>query len=177
MGTDETQTAETKPTFKEYVKSFFRKIGNLFIRYPIALPVAIIVIVGAFLCFVVFRKTFQIGGILQKLFGRKTNTDPDIRTTVVPNRVDEKGNPILPGQSDSQGFVQPVVVPIKEPDMFDNPNVITIDHPSKGETKIPLPTGVKNSDVSQIIVAQPNSKEVGNNDKGVDTNELLIILK
>ncbi len=177
MGTEETRTIETKPTFKEYFKSFFRKIGNLFIRWPVALPIAIIVIVGAFLCFVVFRKTFQIGGILQALFGHKTNTDPNIKTTVVPNRVDDKGNPIIPGQSDDKGYVQPVVVPIKEPGIFDDPNSITIDHPNKGETKIPLPTGVKNSDVSQIIIAQPNSKEVGNNDKGVNTNELLIILK
>jgi hypothetical protein len=49
------------------------------------------------------------------------------------------------------------VVPINEPGIFSDPSTVEFTPP--GETKpvvVPLPTGVKNSDVSQVVVVSPS---------------------
>jgi len=170
---EETKSAETKPTFGAWLKSLIYSIGNFLIRYPLATAATIFLIVAAILL-AIFGQKFQIGGLLGKLWGKKPSTDPNIRVIPPPGRVDDKGQPIAPGTPDKEGYTQAaVVVPIKDPGIFSDPNTIVIQHPDKGEVTIPLPTGVKNSDVQQIIEVAPNVYQIANNDKGADTDQLL----
>lgn len=151
------------------------KLLALVIRYPVATVLTVLTVsVAVFLAF--FGKTIQIGGLLGKFWGKK-EPKKDRRNEVTPGRVDESGKPIQPGQSDDQGWVQaPVTTDIKEPGIFDDPGTVTVIHPEKGEVEIPLPTGVKNSDVKEVTEIRPDVYEVRRNDKGVDTKEVLSIL-
>lgn len=153
------------------IKLFFKKIFDFVLRYPVAIVVTIFLVIVTLLFFV-FRSRFQIGGILEKLWG--TEKKENLRLIPPEDRKDEKGIQIQPGKSDEKGFVQaPVNVEIKEPGIFSNPNKITIVHPEKGEVVLELPTGVKNRDIKQIVEVSPNVYQVANNDKGVDAGKLL----
>lgn len=151
------------------------KVLILVIRYPVATVLTVLTVtVAMFLAF--FGKTIQVGGLLGKLWGKK---DPakSSRNDVAPDRVDGAGKPIQPGQSDDHGWVQaPVTTDIKKPGIFDDPDTVTVIHPDRGEVKIPLPTGVKNSDVKEVTEIRPNVYEVRRNDGGVDAKEVLSIL-
>lgn len=159
----------------KYLKAFFKRVYELMVKYPLAVAAAVFLIVGAAIM-AIFGHEVQIGGLLQQLFGKKPQ--PDIRVIPPPGRVDKSGNQIALGDSDDRGFVQvPVTTKIKEPGIFSNPDTITVVHPEKGEVTIPLPVGVKNKDVSEVIEVEPGVYQIKNNDSGVDTGELRDILK
>lgn len=158
----------------EYLKAFSKAIGRWLVRYPLAAAAAAAVIVGA-VFLLLMGKNVQIGGLLGKLFGKKKV--PNARGVPPEGRVDDDGKPIRPGESDGKGWVQaPAIEEIKKPGLFDDPDTITIVHPEKGDVKIDLPEGVKNSDVREVVEIEPDVYEVRNNDKGADTKKLLNVL-
>jgi hypothetical protein len=126
-------------------------------------------------------KNIQIGGLLGKLFGKDPQDGKkpiDVANTVPEDRVDENGVIIKPGEPDSKGQTQAVVVPIEEPGLFDDPSKVKITPP--GETKpivIDLPDGVKAQDVDKVIVVKPEVYAVTVKDKsgikGEDIDSLL----
>lgn len=159
----------------EWIKVAVAVIYKFILQYPVAVILTIVIVLGAAFL-MMFGHTIQIGGLLGKLWGKKSQL-PDIKTTVPSDRKDEDGKPIPIGESDDKGWVQaPVTTDIKEPGLFSNPGVVTVVHPEKGEVKIPLPTGVKNSDIKEVVEIRPDVYEVKRNDKGVDTKEVLDIL-
>lgn len=160
----------------EYLKALFKRIYELMVKYPLAVAAAVLLAVGA-IVMALAGHDVQIGGLLEKLFGKK-KTNPNIRVLPPPNRVDSSGDPILPGESDDKGYVQaPVSTKIVEPGVFSNSDEIVVIHPEKGEVVIPLPIGVKNKDVAEVVEVEPNVYQIKNNDNGVDTSELRDILK
>lgn len=159
----------------EYVKAFFRRLYEIALKYPLAVAGTVVLVAAAVFC-AVGGKTLQIGGLLGSLWGKKPG--PDVRNLPPPNRKDENGNLIPPGTPDDKGWVQaPVNLDIKSPGIFSDPNKVVIVHPDKGEVEITLPTGVKNSDVKSVVEVSPDIYQVRNNDKGVDVDHLLEILK
>ncbi len=172
---DLTEVEETKPTFKAMVKSIAYKIGNFFIRYPFAIAATVFLLIGG-IFLAAFGQKVQLGGILAKLWGKTDPRDlPDAPTVIPPKeRVDDQGKTIEPGQSDDLGYVQvPVVLPIKEPGLFSDPDSVVVVTPEGKDISIPLPTGVKNKDVKEVILVSPNVYEIANNDRGVDAGTLL----
>jgi hypothetical protein len=157
----------------ETVKSFFKTLLTWFLRYPAAIVITVFVITIT-LILIVYGKKIQIGGLLGKIWGKDINKYKQIaRETIPVNRVDENGKPIQPGQSDTGGYVQaPVSTDIKESGILSDPNIVEIIDPEKGEVAIILPTGVKNSDVKEIIIIKPSVYEVKRNDGGVSIHEL-----
>jgi len=143
------------------------------LKYPFAVIGTILLVVFATLA-VFFGQKIQIGGLLGLLWGKKDGTDPNVRVLPPPDRVDKDGKPIPAGESDDKGWTQaPVNVVLKDPGIFSDPNVLVITHPDKGEVKIPLPEGVKNADVKQVVEVAPNVYQIRNNDKGTDAGKLL----
>lgn len=120
--------------------------------------VALIVIVLAIVLVSMGLKDLQIGGLLGLLFGKKSPEQKaiDVANTVPPNRVDPNGKVIQPGTPDTKGDTQAIVVPIKDPGLFANPDTISFTPPGSTQPiEIQLPDGVKNKDVQQVIVVQP----------------------
>lgn len=160
----------------EYFKALSKRLYELMVEYPLAVAAAILLIIGA-IAMALAGHDVQIGGLLEKLFGKK-KTDPNIRVIPPSGRIDVNGDLVPLGESDKKGYVQaPINTKIVAPGVFSNPDTIVVVHPNKGEITIPLPVGVKNKDVSEVIEVQPNVYEIKNNDKGVDTSELEEILK
>ena len=157
----------------KYLKALGVAIGNLCVRYPIALAVTVVLVITA-VFMLMAGKTFQIGGILGSLWGKKKE---NVRGIPPEERKKDDGTPILPGESDGQGFVQaPVTTQIADPGIFSNPSTVTIVHPDKGMVVIDLPTGVKNKDVQEVIEVKPDVYEVRNKDTGIkpaDLNNLI----
>jgi len=157
------------------IKSLFRKIWDFFVCYPLA--TAATVVLFAFAVVVsISGKTIQIGGLLGLLWGKKHPKDlPGYPIITPPNgRVDDKGSVIQPGQSDDKGFVQvPVVLPIKEPGILSDPTTVTVVDIEGKNIILPLPKGVKNKDVKEVIMVSPNVFQISNNDSGVDASKLL----
>jgi hypothetical protein len=162
----------------QYIKALGKRLFQLAVQYPLAIAATVLLIVLAIMM-AAFGKTFQIGGLLGKLWGKKQPDQNEILVIPPPGRVDSNGNPIPVGQSDSTGNVQVnQTMNIKDPGIFSDPNSVTIIHPTKGEVVIPLPTGVKNSDVRSVTEINPNCYQLHNNDKpSVDTTSLLNNLK
>lgn len=157
--------------FFKSVWEYIKIAGKWIIRYPLAIAVTVLLVVGS-VFLLISGKNVQLGGVLGKLFGK--TPEINARGVVPPERVDESGKPIPVGESDELGFVQaPVIKKIKEPGIFDDPSVLTIEHPEKGEVKIELPKGVRNSDVKEVIEISPDVYEVRNDDSGVDYDSLL----
>jgi hypothetical protein len=156
-----------------YLRSLGKAVGNLCIRYPLALAATVVLVIAA-IFMLVSGKTFQIGGILESLWGKKKE---NVRGVPPEERKKDDGTPILPGESDKQGFVQaPVTTKIADPGIFSNPSTVTVVHPDKGKIVIDLPTGVKNKDVQEVVEVKPNIYEVRNKDTGVkpaDLNNLI----
>jgi hypothetical protein len=147
-----------------YVVFFAKRAFTYVVHHPLALAATVLLIVAAAACLVGGR-TFQIGGLLQKLWGAKV---PDARGVPPAARTGPDGKPIEPGQSDDRGFVQaPVSTQIVAPGIFSNPDTITVVHPDKGQVTISLPTGMKNTDVKEVTEIAPSVYEVKNNDTGV----------
>lgn len=160
----------------QYLKALGKSIFQFTLRYPLAIAATVLLVILA-IAMAAAGKTFQIGGLLGKLWGKSSQPDPNIRVIPPEDRIDQNGNVILPGQSDDKGFVQsPASIDIKDPGMFSDPTTITIIHPDKGEVVIPLPTGVQNQDVKQVIEITPNTYQIINHDKGVDPKKVLDIL-
>lgn len=156
-----------------FIKAGVGKIFTLFLRYPMATIFTIVLVVIAIFLYA-YGKTFQIGGLLGKIWGTDLNKNKQIaRETVPVDRIDDAGKPIQPGDSDTGGYVQaPVSTEIKDPGILSNPTVVTIIDPERGEITIPLPTGVKNGDVKEVIRVSPTVYEVKCNDGGVSTHTL-----
>lgn len=169
-----TEITVTKPTFKIWLRSVAYSIGNFFIRYPFAIAATVVLVVGG-IFLTAFGQKIQIGGLLARLWGSKSEDGEDIPViTAPPARVDDMGKIIQPGLSDDKGYVQvPVVVPIKEPGLLSNPNTVTITSPEGKDVIINLPTGVKNKDVKEVILVSPNVYQISNNDTGVDAGSIL----
>lgn len=178
-----TEVQETKPTFVAYVKSFFRSVGNFFfrsvgnffIKYPLTIAATLLLIVVASVM-AIFGQSIQIGNLLSKLWGKAQPRElPDSPVvTPPPGRVDENGKPIEPGKSDDKGYVQtPVLLPIKDPGVFSDPTTVVVVTPEGKDVTIPLPTGVKNRDVKEVIMVAPNVYQIANKDTGVDAGKIL----
>lgn len=159
-----TEEATTTPALSFWaktwasIKSAFSWIGPKTIG-PIL--VVVVVIVAVILVAIGFKE-LQIGGLLGKLLGKKvTGRAIDVANSVDPDRVDANGKLILPGQPDSTGQTQAVVVPIQDPGLFSDPKTVTFVEPGKTEpTEVHLPDGVTNKDVSQVVLVQPDIKVV-----------------
>lgn len=167
-----TEVTQTKPTFKAWLKSVIYSILNLFIKYPLAMAVTIILIVGGTIL-ALFGQKIQFGGLFSQLWGHKTETDPEAILHPPSGRVDDQGNQIPLGKPDDKGYVEPVVMPIKPPTIFSDSDTITVTKPDGKDTVLKLPTGVKNDDVKQIVMISDNVYQIKNNDSGVDTGKLL----
>jgi hypothetical protein len=155
----------------EYVKALFKRIYDLMIKYPLTVAATVVLAVGAVVMAMAGRDV-QIGGLLEKMFGKK-KTNTDIKVLPPIERVDTGGNQIFPGESDDKGYVHsPVSTKIVEPGVFSNPDEIVVVHPEKGEVTIPLPAGVKNKDVAEVIEVEPDVYQIKNNDSGVNISEL-----
>jgi hypothetical protein len=155
------------------MRAFLKRIWTFTLKYPFAV-VGTVLLVAFAVFLAVFGQKMQIGGLLGLLWGKKDETDPNVRVLPPPGRVDKDGKPIPAGESDDKGWTQaPVNVVLEEPGIFSDPNVLVITHPEKGEVKIPLPEGVKNKDVKQVVEVSPNVYQIRNNDKGVDAGKLL----
>lgn len=156
-----------EPIFWQSVWSWLKK----FTRWVYAPLVAILVVVGVFILVALGVKNLQIGGLLGKLFG-KDGSDPkgkkaiDVANSVPADRVDENGVIIKPGEPDSTGQTQAIVVPIEEPGLFDDPGKIKVTPPGETEpTEVILPDGVKAKDVDKVIIVKPNVYAVTVTDK------------
>lgn len=155
----------------DYLKALAKSVGKWLLRYPLA-AAATVFIVAAGVALILMGKDVQLGGIIGRLFGREKGKN--VRGVPPEGRRDEKGEPIPPGESDEKGYVQaPVSTEIKKPGLFDDPDTIVVVHPEKGEVVIDLPEGVKNKDVREVVEIRPDVYEVRNNDKGVNTDDLL----
>lgn len=151
-------------SFIAWSKARLKTIFTYAVHHPLALAATVFLVVAAAAC-LVGGKTFQIGGLLQKLWGTKP---VDGRGVPPASRTGADGKPIEPGQSDDKGFVQaPVSTQIVAPGIFSNPDTITVVHPDKGQVTVSLPTGVKNTDVKEVTEVSPDVYEVKNNDTGV----------
>lgn len=108
-------------------------------------------------------KNLQIGGILQKLLNGWKKADPSspdpaivIANQIPDGRVDPSGKLIPQGTPDAGGVTQAVVVPIQSNGgLFSNPRTVTVTPPNEKPIQVPLPSGVKASDVDKVVVVQP----------------------
>lgn len=155
----------------EKILSWLQAFYKMVLRYPVAIIGTILLVAFAGVAIALGQKV-QIGGLLESLWGKKTS-DVDVRVLPPPGRVDEEGKVIIPGQSDIGGWTQaPADLPIVKPGMFSNPNEVKVVHPTKGEIALPLPKGVKNTDVSEVVEVGIDVYEVKNLDRGVDVESL-----
>ncbi len=126
-------------------------------------------------------KQLQIGGLLGRLFGKKEPDHKviDVANSIDPDRVDPNGNLIQPGTPDSKGDTQVVVVPIKDPGLFSNPNTVVFTPPGKAEPiEVTLPDGVQSKDVDKVVVVQPGQFVVTvKDDSGVSASHVDDLLK
>jgi hypothetical protein len=147
------------------IKSVVRGVFTFCLRYPAAIIITIFVVIIAGVV-LIYGKEINIGGLLQKIWGTTPKDKVNPKTTVVPGRVDDTGKLIPPGVSDDKGYVQaPAAEDIKDPGILDSKDTVIIVDPYGDEVEIPLPTGVENKDVHEVVVIKPKVKEVENNDK------------
>lgn len=170
--------SDQEPTFWQaswtWIKRVFRWIAA-------PLP-ALLLVIGAILLIILGVKNIQIGGLLNKLFG-KEDPNPkgkkaiDVANSIPENRIDKEGKLIPPGEPDSKGQTQAVVVPIQEPGLFDDPGKIKITPPGGEPIEVVLPDGVKAKDVDKVIITQPGDFVVTVKDssgiKASDVDDLL----
>lgn len=169
---------QADPTFWEAAWVWIKRT----FRWILAPLPAILLVVGAILLVVLGFKDIQIGGLLNKLFGKegaKGKKAIDVANSVPENRIDKDGKLIPPGKPDSKGQTQAVVVPIENPGLFGDPNVVKIVPPGEREPiEVVLPDGVRSSDVDQIIVVQPETFVVSVKDtSGVSTKDVDDLLR
>ena len=172
---------EPEPSFGQLVLDKLKAIGKWCARNLAAPGVALLIVVGAVLLVAFGFKNIQIGGILGKLFGKKKPDAKaiDVANTVPKGRVDDKGKIIPQGEPDSKGMTQAVVVPIKDPGIFSNPDTVVFTPPGEDKpVEIQLPDGVKAKDVEKVIVVKPEKFVVTVKDKsGISGQRLDDLLK
>jgi len=147
-----------QPTFWGTVWAKLKAILHWLAIHLVAPGVALVLIIVAVLLVSMGFKELQIGGLLGRLFGKKEpeHAAIDKANSIDPDRVDKNGQLIQPGVPDSKGDTQVVVVPIKEPGLFSNPDTVEFTPPGKTDPiEVQLPDGVKNKDVEKVIVVQP----------------------
>lgn len=149
--------AEQEPTFWQAAWTWVKRV----FRWVAAPIPAILLVIGAVLLVILGFKNVQIGGLLNNLFG-KEDKDPkgkkaiDVANSIPEDRVDKDGKIIPPGEPDSKGRTQAVIVPIEEPGLFDDPSKIKIKPPGEETINIELPDGVKAKDVDKVIIVKPD---------------------
>lgn len=144
-----------EPTFWQAAWLWMKRV----FRWVAAPLPAILVVCVAVALIVLGVKGIQVGGILDWLLGRKKTTQKaiDVANSVPDGRIDKDGKLIPPGTPDSQGMTQAVVVPIKPPNVFSNPNTVEVQLPGEDKpTHIELPDGVKANDVDKVVVVKPD---------------------
>ncbi len=169
------------PTFWSTVWAKLKAWGQWAALKLLAPGVALIIVIGAVLLVSMGFKGLQIGGLLAKLLG-KTGAGGgtiDIANAIPAGRIDANGKLIPEGTADSVGDTQAVVVPIQDTGgLFTNPSTIKFTPP--GETtprEIPLPDGVKASDVDKVVVIQPDKFVVTVKDtSGIDAPHIDALL-
>lgn len=149
-------------------------------KYLIAPLPVILVVAGAIILVVLGAKNLQIGGILAKLTGKKTDGKKavDVANTIPEDRVTADGKVIPIGTPDSKGQTQAVIVPIENPGLFSNPDTVTILSPDdKKPVVVQLPDGVKAKDVDKVVIVSPEIHVVTVKDSskvtGKDVDDLL----
>jgi hypothetical protein len=147
-----------------FLSAVWTKIKAIFswmAQHLLAPVVAILLVLGAVLAFVLGIENVGIGGLLGRLFGKGTpGNDPkkviDIANSIDPDRIDKNGNLIQPGVPDSKGDTQVVVVPIDNPGPLSDPNKVTFTAPGDTKpTEVVLPDGVTAKDVEHVVIVSP----------------------
>lgn len=172
---------ETPPTLWERFKKYVSDAGKLISANVLAPLATFVVVCVAFILVTMGFKEIQIGGLIAKMLGRKTAEDgpTDLANSVPSDRIGPDGKLIPPGTADTKGQTQAVVVPIEEPGLFSNPNEISFVPPGEEDSQeIALPDGVKNKDVDQVVVVQPEIVAVTVKDSsGIQAEEIDDLLK
>ena len=150
--------SSTGPTFLGTVWSQLKTVLHwLALKFGAPVVVLLLVVVGIFLASIGV-KDLQIGGIIGKLLGKKSdNKATDVVNTIPPDRVDTNGNLIPQGTPDSKGDVQAVVVPIQDTGgLLSDPSTVKVTPPGSDKPiNVQLPDGVKSSDVDKVIIVSP----------------------
>lgn len=153
--TEETAT----PGFWATVWARLRAILSWMATKLLAPGVAVIVVIVAVVLVAMGFKELQVGGLLARLLGRKSDVkaDPQVVNTPPPNRVDAEGRLIQPGTPDSKGDTQAVVIPIEQTGgMFSNPTTVRVTPPGTDKPiDVELPDGVRAKDVDKVIIVTP----------------------
>jgi hypothetical protein len=147
-------TPPPEPSFKDRFFGVLKWLGRVFL----APGAALLVVVVAVALVALGLKNVQVGGILGLLFGKKKPEHDaiDVANSIPPDRVDANGKLIQPGQPDSKGMTQAVVVPIQSPGIFSNPDTVVFTPPGHDKPiEVKLPDGVKANDVHQVVVVAP----------------------
>jgi hypothetical protein len=145
---------DTWTKWLQVAKAWLLKYGPKVLG-PIA---AVLLVLGGFILLTMGFKELQIGGLLGKLLGRKSEPKKvvDLANTVDEDRVGKDGRVLQPGTPDSKGQTQAIVVPIKEPGLLSDPKTVEFVTPGDTKpTKVSLPDGVTNRDVSSVVVVHP----------------------
>lgn len=175
-------------SFWESFKNFFIRLWALVRKLSpkILGPLAALVLIAISILLVsIGFKELQIGGFLGKLLGKKGGSDPDRGPTVDtansidPKRIGPDGKLIPEGSPDQTGSTQAVVVPIKPPGLFSDPNTVVFTAPGGDKsTTVVLPTGVTNKQVDQVIVIDQTTVAVTVKDNtGVSASKVDDLLK
>lgn len=149
-------------------------------KYLLAPLPVILLVAGAVILIALGAKNVQIGGLLAKLTGKKTDGKKavDVANTIPEDRVGADGKVIPIGTPDTKGLTQAVVVPIEPPSIFSNPDTVTIRHPDDQKpVVVQLPDGVKAKDVDKVVIVSPEVHAVIVKDSskiaGKDVDDLL----
>jgi len=149
-------------------------------KYLLAPLPVILVVAGAIVLVILGAKDLQVGGIIAKLTGKKTDGKlaVDVANSVPAHRVDSSGKIIPVGTPDAKGQTQAVIVPIVSPGLFSNPDTVTILSPDTNTpVVVQLPDGVKSKDVDKVVIVSPEVHVVTVKDSsqvtGKDVDELL----
>ncbi len=161
-----------QPTFWGSVRAALRWLAVKIGAPGVAL---LVVAIGVFFAAIGWKE-LQIGGLLSKLLGSKPDSkaESDAVNTIPPGRVGANGQLIPQGTPDSKGDTQAIVVPIKEPGLFSNPDTVKFTPPDGEKTvEVRLPDGVKSRDVENVVVVKPNVYVVAVKDNsGVSTKTI-----
>lgn len=149
--------AEQEPTYWQAAWTWIKRV----FRWILAPLPAILLVVGAVILIVLGFKNVQIGGLLNKLFGKEDKNPKgqkaiDVANSIPEDRVDKDGKLIPPGEPDSKGQTQAVIVPIEEPGLFDDPSKIKVTPPGGETIEVELPDGVKAKDVDKVVIVKPD---------------------
>ncbi len=135
------------------MKNFLKKVNNyLWVVYLILATMAVAVIYALI-------DNFKLGGLLGDLTDGKKE-----KPLVDPERKNDDGSVILPGESDKKGYVQ-----IPESGIINlEGNEIKVD-----DKEIKLPTGVQPKEVKEVIVIKPIVRDTKDGDTIMDISDLI----